>query len=101
MQALQPAFRNTVGVPTMRHADATPDLRSMMPSVAQIGTPIARAASVLRRGGKFILDIALPPLCPSCRAPLGDGVGLCASCWSKLSLIDKPYCARLGIPFTY
>lgn len=73
----------------------------MMPSVAQIGTPIVRAASALRRGGKFILDIALPPLCPSCRAPLGDGVGLCASCWSKLSLIEKPYCARLGIPFTY
>ena len=34
-------------------------------------------------------------------APLGDGVGLCASCWSKLSLIEPPYCARLGIPFTY
>jgi ComF family protein len=43
----------------------------------------------------------LPPLCPSCRDPLGDGVGLCASCWSKLSLIEKPYCARLGIPFGY
>ena len=35
------------------------------------------------------------------RAPLGDGVGLCPSCWSKLSLIEPPYCARLGIPFTY
>ena len=23
------------------------------------------------------------------------------SCWSKLSLIEKPYCARLGIPFLY
>ncbi len=45
--------------------------------------------------------MALPPLCPSCRAPLGDGVGLCADCWSKLSLIEPPYCARLGIPFTY
>ena len=58
------------------------------------------------RGGlrallRTALDVALPPLCPSCRAPLGDGVGLCASCWSKLSLIEPPYCARLGIPFTY
>ena len=26
---------------------------------------------------------------------------LCAACWSKLSLIEPPYCARLGIPFTY
>jgi predicted amidophosphoribosyltransferase len=33
--------------------------------------------------------------------PLGDGAGLCAACWSKLSLIEPPYCARLGIPFAY
>ncbi|MEP7029537.1 MAG: ComF family protein [Pseudolabrys sp.] len=50
---------------------------------------------------RLALDVALPPLCPSCRDPLGDGVGLCAPCWSKLSLIEPPYCARLGIPFTY
>ena len=48
-----------------------------------------------------VLDIALPPLCPSCREPLGDGAGLCAACWSKLSLIEPPYCTRLGIPFVY
>ena len=66
----------------------------------------AKAPSRFRqfRGGlcaalRSALDVALPPLCPSCRAPLGDG--LCASCWSKLSLIEPPYCARLGIPFTY
>jgi ComF family protein len=55
----------------------------------------------LRATLRVALDVALPPLCPSCRVPLGDGVGLCASCWSKLSLIEPPYCARLGIPFTY
>jgi ComF family protein len=58
------------------------------------------------RGGlhaalRGVLDLALPPLCPSCREPLGDGTGLCAACWSKLSLIEPPYCARLGIPFAY
>jgi ComF family protein len=59
----------------------------------------------LRRGWRAVLrlalDAALPPLCPCCREPLGDGAGLCASCWSKLALIEPPYCARLGIPFTY
>ena len=50
---------------------------------------------------RHALDTALPPLCPTCRAPLGDDAGLCASCWSKLSFIEKPFCARLGIPFTY
>jgi ComF family protein len=46
------------------------------------------------------LDVALPTLCPSCREPVG-GDGLCAPCWSKLSLIAPPYCERLGIPFAY
>ncbi len=55
----------------------------------------------LRAMLRAALDVALPPLCPCCRAPLGDGIGLCAPCWSKLSLIEPPYCARLGIPFTY
>ncbi|MBI1201806.1 MAG: ComF family protein [Rhodopseudomonas sp.] len=75
-----------------------------MPETASSGTflgPIARATAALQRGGKFILDIALPPLCPSCREPLGSGTGLCAACWSRLSPIEQPYCPRLGIPFVY
>jgi ComF family protein len=55
----------------------------------------------LRAASRLTLDIALPPFWASCRSPLGDGVGFCADCWSKLSLIEPPYCARLGIPFTY
>ncbi len=55
----------------------------------------------MRTALRAALDLALPPLCPSCREPLGGGAGLCAACWSKLSLIEPPYCARLGIPFTY
>jgi ComF family protein len=50
---------------------------------------------------RFTLDAILPRLCPSCREPLAGDVGLCAACWSKLSLIEPPYCARLGIPFAY
>ena len=60
-----------------------------------------RVAAALRRAGRMVLDVALPPMCPSCREPLGDGAGLCAPCWGKLSLIEPPYCARLGIPFVY
>ncbi|MGH6725833.1 MAG: ComF family protein [Pseudolabrys sp.] len=73
----------------------------MTATVSQWRAPIGRAVAALRRAGRLTLDVALPPLCPACRAPLGDGVGLCADCWSKLSLIEPPYCARLGIPFTY
>ena len=61
----------------------------------------ARRAAALRAFLRQALDVALPPLCPACRAPLGEGAGLCADCWAKLSFIEPPFCARLGIPFTY
>ncbi len=66
---------------------------------------LARAANAVRSGWRstlrFTLDFGLPPLCPACRGVLGDDGGLCASCWSKLSFIARPYCERLGIPFGY
>jgi len=49
---------------------------------------------------RWALDAALPPLCPSCREPTAGG-GLCGSCWSRLTPIERPYCERLGIPFVY
>ena len=70
-------------------------------SEAKAPSRLASIRGGLRAALRIALDVALPPLCPSCRAPLGDGIGLCAACWSKLSLIEPPYCARLGIPFTY
>ncbi|HEY4263788.1 MAG TPA: ComF family protein [Micropepsaceae bacterium] len=40
-----------------------------------------------------------PPLCMSCKARLSEPHSLCASCWSAISFIDEPFCARCGIPF--
>jgi ComF family protein len=70
-------------------------------TASQGAAPLARLRGGLRAVLRFTLDAALPPLCPSCREPLGGGAGLCAACWSKLSLIEPPYCARLGIPFSH
>jgi len=61
---------------------------------------LKRAATAARAMARGALDLALPPLCAVCREPVG-GNGLCASCWSKLSFITRPYCERLGIPFVY
>jgi ComF family protein len=61
---------------------------------------LARASAPFRAAFGRLLNVALPTLCPACREPVG-GSGLCASCWSKLSLIAPPYCERLGIPFAY
>ena len=62
---------------------------------------LARFAAALRAPLRLALDVALPPLCPACREPVGDAAGLCAACWSKLSPIERPFCERLGIPFAY
>src|SRR6478736_705910 len=60
----------------------------------------AAGRDVLARAARLALDIALPTQCVSCREPV-DGEGVCASCWARLSFIERPYCPRLGIPFVY
>lgn len=52
------------------------------------GKNIARAAA----------DLLFPPLCMSCRAPVGEQ-GLCAACWSGITFLDGPACACCGLPF--
>jgi ComF family protein len=42
-----------------------------------------------------------PPHCLACDTPVGEDGGLCAVCWGGLSLIEMPYCAQLGTPFSY
>jgi ComF family protein len=70
-------------------------------SRADVPSAATRFRKGLRSLLRLALDFALPQLCPSCREPLGEGNGLCAHCWSRLSFIDPPYCVRLGIPFAY
>jgi ComF family protein len=70
-------------------------------STRRVTLHLAQLGHGLRHALRFALDVALPPLCPSCREPLGDGHGLCAACWARLSFIEPPFCARLGIPFVY
>lgn len=59
----------------------------------------ARAAATGMLAG--LLDLALPPQCLHCDTPVAGRGALCPTCWAKLRLIEKPYCARLGVPFAY
>src|SRR6202171_1925886 len=61
---------------------------------------LTRLAEAARTVLGLALGVALPQLCGACREPVA-GEGLCAACWSKLSFIAPPYCARLGIPFPF
>ncbi len=61
----------------------------------------SRWVGCLGATARRILDLGLPPLCPTCREPVADPGAVCSQCWSKLTFISRPYCERLGIPFAY
>ena len=61
----------------------------------------ARMMSAAVAFGRRLVDLALPPQCLACHAPVAEMGSLCPACWSRLKLIERPYCERLGIPFAY
>jgi ComF family protein len=77
--------------PMDAEADTVPYRRGMGARLLAPGAALVRAGA----------DIALPPQCLSCDRPTAAHGSLCASCWSRMRLIEKPYCARLGVPFAY
>jgi ComF family protein len=50
--------------------------------------------------GRSALDLVYPPQCVACDRATSASHGLCSSCWSGLRFIARPYCERLGTPFT-
>ena len=75
-------------------------MRTTTDSRAGAAGRLAPLRHALRTGWRAALDLALPPRCAACGAPVKDR-GLCAACWAKLSFIAPPYCERLGIPFAF
>lgn len=73
-------------------------------SGAVIDQPTAPAfapGALLRSLAGRAVDLLLPPQCLACHAPVADDGSLCPACWSRLKPIERPYCARLGIPFAF
>ncbi|SER33084.1 comF family protein [Faunimonas pinastri] len=65
-------------------------------------SPAFRKAGTATKGlSAAVLDLLLPPVCPACRAPVGEPHALCARCWSEIRFIEKPYCPVYGTPFAY
>jgi ComF family protein len=61
--------------------------------MALAGIPLASMLAAIR-------DLAIPPSCPVCARICGSE-GLCARCWGRARLIDRPYCEVTGAPFPF
>ena len=59
----------------------------------------AAAAGLLTRIARAAIDIAYPPVCLGCRAPVAAADALCPECFRTLRPITAPFCPRLGLPF--
>ena len=46
------------------------------------------------------LTLVYPPSCTGCGGATADAHALCPACWTRLTLIEQPYCSRLGTPFS-
>lgn len=64
---------------------------------------MARALHALQGGARALwagaLGLVYPPACAGCGAATAEPHALCAGCWSRLRLIERPYCERFGTPF--
>lgn len=48
-----------------------------------------------------LVDTVFPPQCAGCGVLTGRHRGVCASCWTALKPIERPYCEVLGLPFSH
>jgi ComF family protein len=50
---------------------------------------------------RAMLDFALPERCPSCGMIAGGGGSFCSDCWTSLTFLSDPACARCDLPLPY
>lgn len=52
-------------------------------------------------GAKMLRDLVYPPACSGCGRRIAYHGGLCATCWSSVPFIERPFCEVLGLPFSH
>jgi ComF family protein len=50
---------------------------------------------------KSLGDLVYPPTCLGCGIRTRRHGAFCGGCWSQIRFIERPYCDRLGLPFSY
>jgi ComF family protein len=55
-------------------------------------------ANALAAGGRWVIDLALPPRCPGCGVITGELHSFCAECWRQIEWLGESGCTACGIP---
>lgn len=61
----------------------------------------AKALRRLRRIGRGVVDVVLPPRCLACGEIVEEPDALCGRCWSGITFFAPPWCAGCGLPFPH
>ncbi len=69
-------------------------------SVSAAGA-LRRLSGGVRQASLRVLDMLLPPRCLACDGEVSAQGTLCATCFTGISLITPPFCARCGVPFAH
>ena len=57
---------------------------------ALVPRPTDRIRKVARRAATALADVVYPPSCLVCQAATAEPAALCAQCWGRLRLIERP-----------
>ncbi|MEO0393460.1 MAG: ComF family protein, partial [Pseudomonadota bacterium] len=75
-----------------------------MPSSQGSSLPSAWVHSLwspVNRWGRRVVDLVLPPRCPSCGQDVEATGLICPNCWSDLRILAPPWCHQCGRPFAH
>jgi ComF family protein len=65
------------------------------PSRNKSGMGLAHA---LAGGGRWVIDLALPPRCPGCGVITGELHSFCVECWRSIEWLGEGGCGTCGLP---
>jgi ComF family protein len=64
-------------------------------------TPSGKLLEQLRRIGRGVVDVVLPPRCLACGRIVEEPDALCGRCWGGITFFAPPWCAGCGLPFEH
>jgi len=76
-------------------------LEATLPRLRPTAGPVAVLTRLLHNAAQQAVDIVYPPSCMACLAATQQSAALCAACWTAMPFVERPFCERLGTPFTH